>query len=426
MKKNLFTFILLFFTTLVFIGCSSDDDNGGNPEIQNVSQTLIMYWPWTGNKTASDDGLTSYFRNNLSDLKQGIINSGGIEKNQKVVVLFSESPTSARLFELVKKGNTIEESPIKTYNNNLKLGNSTGLTTVLNDIKNYTYSKKYAMVYGGHGMGWVPKSVMNGTRATMSYASKDGLRKKNVTISLPKFSKTRYIGSGTDLDYVLDISEINEGISNAGIKLQYLLFDDCYMANAETAYALRGATEHLVASTCEVMAYGMPYEKMYKYMHGANPNYNEMTNEFYNFYSNYREPYGAISVIDCSKIEALASVMKNINSKYTFNEANRSNVQVLDGIDKGPGNTGMNIFYDINSYVLQLVPSGIELQSFKSALASAVVANKYTPQVYSFLFNTGYYINMNNSNSGMTISDITNFPMSKRKVTTTAWWAATH
>lgn len=425
MKKNLLTFALLFLTTLAFVGCSSDDDNGNSPEKPDVSQTLIMYWPWTGNKTATDDGLTSYFRNNLSDLKQGIINNGDIEKEQKIVVLFSDSPTSTKLFELVKKGNKIEENTIKTYNN-LKFGNSTGLTTVLKDIKNYTKTEKYAMVYGGHGMGWVPKSVANMTRATMSYASKDGLRKKNVTISLPKFSKTRYIGSSSDLDYVLDISEVNEGISNAGIKLQYLLFDDCYMANAETAYMLRGVTDHLIASTCEVMAYGMPYQKMYKHMHGANPNYNEMTNEFYNFYSNYSEPYGAISVIDCSKIEALANVMRNINSKYTFNEAYRDKVQVLDGIDKGPHNTGMHIFYDINSYVQYLYPSAIDLQSFKSALSSAVIANRYTSQVYSFLFGTGYYINMNNNNSGMTISDITNFPISKRKVTTTTWWAATH
>lgn len=424
MKKNLFTFILFFVATLAFTGCSSDDDNGGGTENLVNSQTLIMYWPWTGDEAGADDGLKAAFINNLSDLKQGMLNSSNLEKNQRVVVFFSESHTFAKLFELVKSGSSIQERPIKTYTN-LPLGNSTGLTTVLKDIKNYTHTGKYAMVYGGHGMGWVPKSASNITRATMPYSIKHGHRKKVSTIVLPKFSMTRYIGSGSDLDYVLDIAEVNNGIKNAGIKLQYLLFDDCYMANAETAYALRDVTDHLVASTCEVMEYGMPYHTMFKYMHGANPNYMGMANEFYNFYNTYTYPYGAISVIDCSKMETLANVMKNINANYTFNEADRNLVQELDGIDKHYTTTGMHIFYDINSYVQHLYPSTIALMSFSSALTGAVIANKHTSQAFTSLYGNSDYINMSN-NSGMTISDITNYPMSHGSVTTTEWWHATH
>lgn len=41
--------------------------------------------------------------------------------------------------------------------------------------------------------------------------------------------------------------------------MEYILFDDCYMSSVEVAYELKEATRFLIASTSEMMAYGMPY-----------------------------------------------------------------------------------------------------------------------------------------------------------------------
>ncbi len=49
------------------------------------------------------------------------------------------------------------------------------------------------------------------------------------------------------------------GIVGAGVKMEYILFDDCYMSSVEVAYELKEATRFLIASTSEMMAYGMPY-----------------------------------------------------------------------------------------------------------------------------------------------------------------------
>lgn len=43
------------------------------------------------------------------------------------------------------------------------------------------------------------------------------------------------------------------------MKMEYILFDDCYMSSLEAAYDLRHVTRHLIACPTEIMAYGMPY-----------------------------------------------------------------------------------------------------------------------------------------------------------------------
>ena len=54
------------------------------------------------------------------------------------------------------------------------------------------------------------------------------------------------------------------------MSMNYILFDDCYMSTVEVAYDLREVTNYLIASTSEMMAYGMPYHKILKYIIGLN------------------------------------------------------------------------------------------------------------------------------------------------------------
>lgn len=69
---------------------------------------------------------------------------------------------------------------------------------------------------------------------------------------------TRYFGELTR-EFQTDVSTLARVITGAGIKMEYILFDDCYMSSVEVAYELKEATRFLIASTSEMMAYGMPY-----------------------------------------------------------------------------------------------------------------------------------------------------------------------
>lgn len=423
MKNNILKFFVLFLGIGLLSSCSDNDEDWGTND-GHVAQTLLMYWPWTGGAPGStDEGLTSAFENNLEDLIAGIEAQGGMRYDQRVMVFFAQSATSGTLYNLEYNRDThkVEQKVVKTYTNP-NFGTSALLTNVLTEVKNRTHSNAYAMVYGGHGTGWTQKSSWT----HYPYSRSTSHTGNTATWTAPRFTMTRFIGSSSAMNYALDLADVAQGIQNAGIKLQYLLFDDCYMANAETAFELRNVTEHLVASTSEVMAHGMPYDKMYRYMVGTNPDYSRMVQTFYDFYSTYAYPYGALSTIDCSKMDALVTEMKRLNGLYTFNSADLPNVQKLDGFDRTSGRTNMNIFFDIDSYVEHLATAPLDYHMFQSALNAAVVANKYTSQVFSNLYGASEYIDMNGRNSGMTISDPSIHPAALAGLHNTAWWAATH
>lgn len=108
------------------------------------------------------------------------------------------------------------------------------------------------------------------------------------------------------------------GIVGAGVKMEYILFDDCYMSSVEVAYELKEATRFLIASTSEMMAYGMPYATVGEFLLG-NPDYGSLCEGFHDFYSTYEMmSCGTLAVTDCSELDNMAAIMKSINDRYVF------------------------------------------------------------------------------------------------------------
>ena len=162
------------------------------------------------------------------------------------------------------------------------------LTDILNDMKTFAPAKSYSMIIGCHGMGWLP---VNGSKSRMLQDFRHHWEYKNVP-------QTRFFG-GLSAEYQTDIKSLASGIANAGMKMEYILFDDCYMSSIEVAYELKDVTKYLIGSTSEMMAYGMPYAAIGEYLLG-NPDYQSGCEEFYNFYSTYEiMPCGTLAVTDC-------------------------------------------------------------------------------------------------------------------------------
>ena len=151
----------------------------------------------------------------------------------------------------------------------------------------------------------------------------------------------------------MNIDDLAEGIRNSNMHhLQFLLFDDCYMANIETAYELRNVTDYLIGCPTEIMGHGMPYYEMWKYLASIQPDYGKAVDGFYNFYSNYeignvKYHYGTISVTDCRKVDNMMQVLTAINSRYRIGRNVDSNLQVLDGYRPAA-------FFDFADYIHRL------------------------------------------------------------------------
>lgn len=391
--KTLFSFAILliaFGTT----SCTNEDE----PEIAETQNTIFMYLPWSSN-------LTSYFYQNIRDMESNIRKIGGLA-NDRVIVFMSTSSTEATMYEIVYENGECIHLPIDTYTN-YPFTTESGLTSLLRQLTAYAPAKKYSMIIGCHGMGWLP---VNATRALRS-AEKNHYDYDNGNLL------TRYFG-GTTKDYQTDISTLSNALNNANIKMGYILFDDCYMSSIEVAYELKDVTNYLIASTCEVMAYGMPYATMGKYLLGT-PNYKAICEEFYKFYSTYDiMPCGTLSVTDCSQLDELASIMRTINTNYQFDESELSSIQKLDGYTP-------TIFFDYGDYVTKLLKNN----SVDDDLISTF--NRQLSLTVPFKTNTERYYTASrgplpiHTYSGITTSD-PSISIRANEKTQTKWYYATH
>lgn len=403
MKK--FTCFLLLIHALIVGMVSCSDDTLDVDDY--TKQTIFVYMPWSGSDTSS--GLYSYFQVNLDSIERAIKRDKGLD-GTRVMVFLSSSADHSSLYEITYTNGDVAHVPVREYTGH-DYATSEGLANLLNEVVTYAPALNYAMIIGGHGSGWTYKEDWEDypTRA---------MELENKIHPAEGVPLTRFFGSVSDNDYAMNVEDLAAAIESTGLKMQYVLFDDCYMSNVETAYALRNVTNFLVASTSEVMVLGMPYYSLWTYLASGTPNYERIVTGFYQFYSTYTVPCGALSAIDCRQMENLAAIMSEINAAATFDESKRAEVQVLDGFSP-------NLFYDLGSYVKSLDITNSLRMRFENQLSATVKAAESTEYVYTALKGSNQLIKVEDY-SGITISDISVHNVANKGKTKTAWWAATH
>lgn len=394
--KPVMSFICLIILSFFLISCEKEE-----VELPN-QKTLFMYLPWPADRT-----LTESFETNISDLEKAISKNG--LNNEKVVVFISTSSTQATLYEITYTDGICAHDTLKNYTNP-PFTTAAGITSILNDVKSAAPALTYAMIIGGHGMGWIPvyPTPTIGIRASSTSVSSF----KNYWEYEGAFH-TRYFG-GTTPKYQTDITTLADAIARTGIKMEYILFDNCYMSQIEVAYELRNVTDYMIASPTEIMAYGMPYSIIGEYLLGK-PDYEAVCDGFYSFYSTYDPSCGTLAVTDCSELTSTASLMREINSRYTFDTAQLNSLQRMDGYEPP-------LFYDYGDYVAHLCKDEQLLMQFKKQLNRTVPYKKHTKEFYT----KSKGVIPINVYSGITTSDPSINSQVINDKTKTSWYKATH
>uniref|UniRef100_UPI0040386A58 clostripain-related cysteine peptidase n=1 Tax=Segatella hominis TaxID=2518605 RepID=UPI0040386A58 len=420
MKQFVYGFI---FAIVSIIGLGSCTEEAFDIDKVN-KQTILVFLPWTGGN--SSIGLTEDLSKNIDSICAGIKDKKGLN-NTRVLVFFSNNANNSTLFDLTYNDVTKEVSrtPIKTYEGSA-YNSANGFADILNEVRQNAEALNYALIIGGHGCGWscaddwinYPNQAKSfNTQQTLSYDTPfSGIQFGTD----PDNPTTRFFGSVDRKENSIDLSTLVEGIKQSGIKMQYILFDVCYMGNVETAYELKDVTNYLVASSSEIMAKGIPYRLMWSYLNGTTPNYSSLVNGIVNFYKNSNAPYCNMAAIDCRQLDALANVMKEINQKYTFDTTiPLDSIQPLDGFLP-------HLSYDMAVYVDSLRPNGYLKDQFSNQLKKTVKAAAHTDCAYTALRQYPEVTIKIKNYCGLSISDPSQHPVAIRGKEKTGWWKATH
>ena len=417
MIKKLFTlFICSISLAMTFTSCSEEafDTDSVN------KQTILVFYPWTGSQSST--GLLGYLQNNIDSICDGIIDRKGLN-NSRVLVFLSDKYNHSMLYDLQYNATTksVDRVPLKEYEG-ASYASAEGIADIMNEVKTKASALNYALIVGVHGCGWTYASDWS---RYPYYARPSVTRPSDNNFSGIQFGPdpnaplTRFFGSVSLAENAMDISTLAEGIRESGLKMQYILFDACYMSNIETAYELKDVTNYMIASGSEIMAAGLPYRSMWSYLNSPTPNYSSIVSTSVNFYKNNSSaPFCNLAAIDCRQVEKLASVMKDINAEYQLSASvSLDSIQHLDGFRP-------NLFYDLETYVDSLHPSGYLLDQFKNQLKLTIKASDHTEEAYTCIYSSDSFKIKNYC--GITISDPSQHSVAIKGREKTGWWKATH
>ena len=353
-----------------------------------ATHTLMFYFFGTS--------LDRYFKGNIEDAIKAI--EGGIlGVNNRVVFFRHKNRTTGYIAELVydissgKCTEKIIESDIIIEDNPIK---PEFITKIIDKMASSAPAERYGMVMAGHGQGWITREMLNGA---------SGISTLNHTAPLftPAVGAevTRAFGES---NVQVNPGEIAEGINNSIVDIDYILFDACFMSNIETIYELRNSANYIIASPCEIMGKGFPYERTLPHLFandGANSDYAAAAESYYLY---YRDSYsgnsrcGSVAVYECSEIEALKDATKElVKSAKTLEKT--SSLQTYEG--QNP-----HYFYDFGEWANVVATDTEARNSFNNQLDKVVVAKYTLDSFYSAYGSYGTYPIDTEIYSGVTTS----------------------
>lgn len=232
----------------------------------NKEATLLVYW----------DGQTSIGANNSKHLllKYQTDGKGNINGSPALDATYTMDDVLA------------EAEIVKEYTTQLSVDKNV-MSQVLKDMIAKAPTDKLGLVLGSHASSWL-----------------------NTIFTSRAFGQD---GSGTDNTML--IPDMVEALGSVGKKFEFILFDACYMATAEVAYAFRNVCDYQLASVMEVPAYGFPYEDFMKYLYKGNvDNYKKVCQSYIDFYqSAYNQgdyAWATVSLVDSKEMGNLVSELK--------------------------------------------------------------------------------------------------------------------
>lgn len=350
--------------------CHKEDEGPGYNPPEIATQTMLLYMPgWE---------LHNFYDKNVKGIREAI--SPAVPGQGRILVCMQpQSQDKADLFEIYYDSRTRSSAtmPLKSYDA-FDAADPSSVADLLSDMQELAPAEYYGLIVGCHGKAWVP--AKNGILT--SYSLHPGSIGDDLWTPSPGALVTRSFG---DNGHELDIPVFAEVLEALPRKLDYLIFDACFMANIETIYDLRHTATYYIAAPSEIMGAGFPYARTVPYLfadNGGRYDLQRVCEEFYRFYNDDWQSVpanaqsGCISMAVLPQVGALVPIMRRINA--TPDAYDPTGLQYYEGMRT-------HLFFDIGDYVESICSDKALLGEFSAQFDKAFppACRLATPQFYS-------------------------------------------
>lgn len=351
------------------------------------------------------NNLSSSLAEDIRDLEKGFIpGSAPLENYLFVFSHLVESsystPSSPKLqrIYLGPDGNPMKETLLEMEPGTIS-NRAECIREVLEFLKEkYPEIESFGVLMSSHGTGWTPpgycttgyknegnSDVIEWRRSAFpeTYLSGEYLYEPVPGVKSMGYTVT---GVNPTVAYETDIREIADLLP---FKLDYIIFDACFMGGVEVAYQFKDKCRYMCFSQTEILSDGMDYTTMISDL--LEGNRADLVSLATNYFNHYNLSIGSkrsatISVVDCSKLGTLAAVCRNLFRNY---DISKDNVDASK-LQKYFYYTNHAWFYDLYSIVQAAGASETELSDLQWALDECILYKAATPTfaLYGFPIDT--------------------------------------
>lgn len=393
---------ILLFALLALAGCTKD---GEDPRYPHASRVVLVYM-------AGDNSLGGYVQDNLDAMRRGMASAAA---GNRTIAYVDTPGGNPRLVEITASGTKTLHAWSSPHNS----ASAATVREVVSLVRTLAPADRYGLVLWSHGLAWMPSwatgyltrskarmaepwpqtkheemlpaSFTSATRpdsapVSVTAAGPASADRPIPTASVPtSWPATKWFGQDTGENPAgyLDTEQLSEAIPS-GV-FDWILFDACFMASAETLYALRDKADRIVCSPAEVIADGFPYEKIMAELLRPEPDLQAVCESYYRHYaqhaqSSYRS--ATVSLVETSQLEALAAATASVlGAALTADPEVLSNMDLnrLQPLDR----YRRHFLFDMGSVVGELETRGLVPASlagaWRSQLARTVIYEAHTP-----------------------------------------------
>ena len=361
MKRVLNSVVLLMTAIIFIVGCSPEEPapkpptpDEQQPQPLTESHTLMIIMQ-------GNNGLAEFMDSNLQRIITAYYD---VPTDVGRILIFYDRGNYTRLTELYMDDGMAKQRLIEEYPTSTSTVDKEFLAGVINRMKEVAPADSYGLIMSSHGGGWVPADLYD------VYLLGEDSR-----------ATARPLFYGQDDYDCMEIPDLVDALDQTRFK--YIIFDACFMGNVEGLYDMRNAADYIIASPTEILGAGFPYESFIPMLfERTDHKLKEVCEAYMDFYA---DSSGTISLIDCSKMDALAEAMRSV-----YSEAESVDVSQVQAYDDFP----YHLYFDLGHYVMNVATEST-LKKFNTALDDVVVYKGHTQTFFTVTGDEDAYIPIN-------------------------------
>ncbi|MDR1336096.1 MAG: hypothetical protein LBK22_04615 [Tannerella sp.] len=337
-KSKVSQIIMLIMVQVFFFACERDEPDFSPPASDR--RTVLVY-------LGTDNNFRAEAAQKTEQLKSGW--DATFDGNLLVYADTGDRPVLIHIYSHPQRGSIADT--VETY----PPGNSASpatLTRVLNRVREYRPAASYGLVVLSHATGWLPAGMSEPAPVLKS-------------VILDK-------GAG-ETDSYMELADFAAAIP---CRLDFMIFDACFMGSVEVACELKDKTDYLVASPAEVLSPGFVYSTMMRHLFRPEADLAAVAKDFYDYGNRQSGLHrsATVSVVRTSELEQLKRFCHSAPDAASPGQTDLAGVQTF-------GYGSQKIYFDLGDYVQKRSPE--RYGEFQSALDNCIVYKACTDGYYS-------------------------------------------